>query len=38
VNVDGELLGLGSCISNTRRAARPSPERRNVLTDLGMRW
>ncbi|MFC8349543.1 Helicase associated domain protein [Streptomyces sp. NPDC057280] len=38
-NVDGELLGLGSFISNARRrAAKLSPERRDALNDLGMRW
>ncbi|MFF5494496.1 helicase associated domain-containing protein [Streptomyces aquilus] len=38
-NVDGELLGLGSFISNARRrAARLSPERRHALNALGMRW
>ncbi|MFC8349550.1 helicase associated domain-containing protein [Bacillus cereus] len=38
-DVDGELLGLGSFISNARRrAAGLSPERRAALTDLGMRW
>ncbi|MFI1726309.1 Helicase associated domain protein [Streptomyces sp. NPDC020489] len=38
-NVDGELLGLGSFISNTRRrAAKLSPERRETLNALGMRW
>ncbi|MFF7139469.1 MULTISPECIES: helicase associated domain-containing protein [unclassified Streptomyces] len=37
--VDGELLGLGSFISNARRRAdRLSPERRDSLTALGMRW
>ncbi|MFI0545262.1 Helicase associated domain protein [Streptomyces sp. WSLK1-3] len=38
-DVDGELLGLGSFISNARRRAdKLSPERRDSLTDLGMRW
>ncbi|WP_228049430.1 helicase associated domain-containing protein [Streptomyces justiciae] len=38
-HVDGELLGLGSFISNARRRAdKLSPERRDALTDLGMRW
>ncbi|MFI0511184.1 Helicase associated domain protein [Streptomyces sp. WSLK1-5] len=38
-DVDGELLGLGSFISNARRRAdKLSPERRDSLTALGMRW
>ncbi|NUS80086.1 MAG: helicase, partial [Streptomyces sp.] len=38
-DIDGELLGLGSFISNTRRRAdRLSAERRDALTALGMRW
>jgi hypothetical protein len=38
-DVDGELLGLGSFISNARRRAdNLSPERRDSLTALGMRW
>ncbi|MDT7847857.1 helicase associated domain-containing protein [Streptomyces justiciae] len=38
-DVDGELLGLGSFISNTRRRANKlSTERRDALTDLGMHW
>ncbi|WP_424894260.1 Helicase associated domain protein [Streptomyces sp. SAI-124] len=38
-DVDGELLGLGSFISNTRRrAAKLSPQRREALSSLGMRW
>ncbi|WP_240436159.1 MULTISPECIES: helicase associated domain-containing protein [Streptomyces] len=38
-DVDGELVGLGSFISNARRRAdKLSPERRGSLTDLGMRW
>lgn len=36
-NVDCELLGLRSFISNTRRrAAKLSPKRRDALTALGM--
>ncbi|MER6291264.1 DEAD/DEAH box helicase [Streptomyces sviceus] len=38
-DVDGELLGLGSFISNARRrAAGLSSERRAALDCLGMRW
>ncbi|SNX88765.1 helicase associated protein [Streptomyces sp. TLI_55] len=38
-DVDGELVGLGSFISNTRRRAdKLSPQRRDALTALGMRW
>ncbi|MFF1725434.1 DEAD/DEAH box helicase [Streptomyces sviceus] len=38
-DVDGELLGLGSFISNARRrAAKLSPERRAQLADLGLQW
>ncbi|KUN58233.1 helicase [Streptomyces griseorubiginosus] len=38
-DVDGELLGLGAFISNARRrAAKLSPERRDALSALGMRW
>ncbi|MGW7210489.1 Helicase associated domain protein [Streptomyces sp. NPDC054837] len=38
-DVDGELLGLGSFVANTRRrAAKLSPERREALNALGMRW
>ncbi|MFC8350767.1 helicase associated domain-containing protein [Streptomyces sp. NPDC057280] len=38
-DLDGELLGLGSFISNARRRAdKLSPERREALTALGMRW
>jgi superfamily II DNA or RNA helicase len=38
-DVDGELLGLGSFIANARRrAAKLSPERREILNALGMRW
>ncbi|MDQ0605497.1 hypothetical protein QF037_009930 [Streptomyces canus] len=38
-DVDGELLGLGSFISNTRRRAAKLPaERRADLDALGMRW
>ncbi|WP_443062074.1 helicase associated domain-containing protein [Streptomyces sp. NBC_00490] len=37
--VEGELLGLGSFIANARRrAAKLSPERREALHALGMRW
>ncbi|MFI9835241.1 hypothetical protein ACIHIX_47145 [Streptomyces sp. NPDC051913] len=37
--VDGELRGLRSFISNARRRAdKLSPERRDALIDLGMRW
>ncbi|WP_424893834.1 Helicase associated domain protein [Streptomyces sp. SAI-218] len=37
--VDGELLGLGSFISNARRrAAKLSPQRRAQLADLGLQW
>ncbi|WP_331722846.1 Helicase associated domain protein (plasmid) [Streptomyces canus] len=37
--VDGELLGLGSFISNARRrAAKLSPQRRAALDALGIRW
>ncbi|MFI1726469.1 Helicase associated domain protein [Streptomyces sp. NPDC020489] len=37
--VDGELLGLGSFVANARRrAAKLSPERRDALNALGMRW
>ncbi|WP_078959972.1 DEAD/DEAH box helicase [Streptomyces sp. NRRL B-24085] len=37
-DVDGELVGLGSFISNTRRrAGKLSPERRAALEDLGIR-
>jgi hypothetical protein len=38
-DVDGELVGLGSFISNARRrAAKLSVERRAELAALGMRW
>jgi hypothetical protein len=38
-DVDDELLGLGSFISNARRrAAKLSPERRKALNALVMRW
>ncbi|WP_331728800.1 Helicase associated domain protein (plasmid) [Streptomyces sp. NBC_00028] len=38
-DVDGELVGLGSFISNARRRAdKLSTERRDALTALGMRW
>ncbi|MER6188200.1 helicase associated domain-containing protein [Streptomyces sp. NPDC001652] len=38
-DVDGELLGLRSFISNARRrATKLSPERHDALTALGMRW
>ncbi|MEV7889003.1 helicase associated domain-containing protein [Streptomyces sp. NPDC088357] len=38
-DVDGELLGLGSFISNVRRrAAKLSVERREALNALEMRW
>ncbi|WP_409375190.1 hypothetical protein [Streptomyces justiciae] len=38
-DVDGELLWLESFISNARRRAdKLSPERRDALTHLGMRW
>ncbi|MEU0414771.1 helicase associated domain-containing protein [Streptomyces griseorubiginosus] len=37
--VDGELLGLGSFISNARRrVAKLSPQRRAQLADLGLEW
>ncbi|MFE0923008.1 Helicase associated domain protein [Streptomyces nigra] len=37
--VEGEQLGLGSFISNARRRAdKLSPERRQALNALGMRW
>ncbi|WP_406255844.1 Helicase associated domain protein [Streptomyces nigra] len=37
--VDGEQLGLGSFVSNARRRAdKLSPERRQALNALGMRW
>lgn len=39
VDVDGELLGLGSFIASARRrAAKLSAERREALNVLGMRW
>ncbi|MCX5328425.1 MULTISPECIES: helicase associated domain-containing protein [unclassified Streptomyces] len=38
-DVDGELFGLGSFVANDRRrAAKLSPERREALNVLGMRW
>jgi hypothetical protein len=38
-DVDGELLGLASFVTNARRrAAKLSPERRESLNELGMRW
>ncbi|MCX5357191.1 helicase associated domain-containing protein [Streptomyces sp. NBC_00124] len=38
-DVEGELLGLGSFIANARRrAAKLSPERREALSALDMRW
>ncbi|WP_327722793.1 Helicase associated domain protein (plasmid) [Streptomyces sp. NBC_00490] len=38
-DVDGELLGLGSFVANARRrATKLSPERREALNALGMRW
>ncbi|MFC8350764.1 helicase associated domain-containing protein [Streptomyces sp. NPDC057280] len=38
-DVDGELPGLGSFISDTRRRAdKLNPEQRDALTALGMRW
>nr|WP_245695287.1 helicase associated domain-containing protein [Streptomyces antibioticus] len=38
-DVDGELVGLGSFISNARRRAdKFSPQRRDALTALGMPW
>jgi hypothetical protein len=37
--VDGELLGLGSFLDNTRRRATKLPaQRRADLDALGMRW
>jgi hypothetical protein len=38
-DVDGELVGLGSFISNARRrAAKLSVERRAELAALGLEW
>ncbi|MER6976131.1 DEAD/DEAH box helicase [Streptomyces carpinensis] len=38
-NVDGEAVGLGQFLNNTRRrAATLSTQRRNDLDELGMRW
>ncbi|WP_257042377.1 helicase associated domain-containing protein [Streptomyces sp. TLI_55] len=36
---DGEEIKLGSFLDNTRRrASKLSPERREALDELGMRW
>ncbi|MGW0086535.1 helicase associated domain-containing protein [Streptomyces sp. NPDC003393] len=38
-DVDGEPVGLGQFVNNARRrAATLSPQRRNDLDHLGMRW
>ncbi|MFF9128449.1 hypothetical protein ACF09J_35290 [Streptomyces sp. NPDC014889] len=38
-HVDGEAIGLGTFVSNTRRrAATLNPQRRADLDHLGMRW
>jgi hypothetical protein len=41
MDIDGEAVDtkLGTWLDNTRRRAnKPTPQRRNDLDDLGMRW